>query len=256
MADLFKKNAPAEEATPVVADANAEAPAPEAKGKKEKKSKVKFLEPNQMNFLEQYSIVVEGKKKNLDLQKILKPLIAVLIVVLAIFVLLEVVLIGMKAQNKSLNKYVNDESNVASYNEALAVKDKIGLVNSQKANLESLMAAIDSYPNVDEEFFAAISNTATNNGVKVINYGYANATGYLTLTCTANSTPGISQFVRDLEKLGLFDSVTYTGFAGTDEGGNNFSISAVCLGDKNAASVEVDENAAAEEAPAEEVTEG
>ena len=40
MADLFKKNAPAEEATPVVADANAEAPAPEAKGKKEKKSKV------------------------------------------------------------------------------------------------------------------------------------------------------------------------------------------------------------------------
>ena len=247
MALFGKKDAAVEEA-PVVMDANAETPAPETKAKKEKKNKQQFLEPNQMNFLTQYEIVVEGKKQNLDLKKILKPLIAVAVVVLAVFVVMEIVLLGMKAQTKSLNKYINDEQNVASYNEAIATKEKTDTVNLQKSNLEACMAAIDSYPNVGTAFFQSIATTATKNNVTVSSYGYANETGFLSMSCTGTTLGGISQFVRDLETLGLFTEVTYTGFSGTNESGYSFSISCVCAGDADAA-------VAVEEAPVEEVVE-
>lgn len=254
MADLFKKkDAAAEQTAPVAADANAEAPAPKAEKKaKSNKKQQKALESNKMNFLEQYSLVVEGKKKNLDLAKVLKPLIAVAVVVLAVFILIEVILLGFKARNKSLEKYINNEQNVATYNEALATKEKADSARAQKANMEAVINAIDSYPNVDAKFFEAIGNTATKNGVTVVSYGYANDTGFLTAQCTSNAiapnTTGISQFVRDLEGLGLFDSVTYTGFSGSTEGGYSFSISAVCKGDANAPVVEAP-------IPAEETTE-
>ena len=259
MADLFKKkDAAAEQTAPVAADANAEAPAPKAEKKaKSNKKQQKALEPNQMNFLEQYSLVVEGKKKNLDLAKILKPLIAVAVVVLAIFVLLEVVLIGFKARNKSLEKYINDPQNVASYNEAKATKEETDKVNTQKANIEACIKAIDSYPNVGKDFFESIANTATKNGVSISEYGYVNTNGYLSLSCSSNAispnTTGISQFVRDLEGLGLFDSIEYNGFSGSGEGGYSFSITAVCKLDANAPVVEAPEVPAEEtEAPAEE----
>lgn len=258
MADLFKKkDAAAEQTAPVAADANAEAPAPKADKKaKSNKKQQKALEPNKMNFLEQYSLVVEGKKKNLDLAKILKPLIAVAVVVLAIFVLLEVVLIGFKARNKSLEKYINDEQNVASYNEALSTKEKAESAKTQKANMEALINAIDSYPNVDAKFFEAIGNTATKDGVTVSNYGYTSDTGFISLQCSANAiapaTTGISQFVRDLEGLGLFENVTYNSFSGGNEGGYSFSITATCKGDANAPVVEAPTPAEETEAPAEE----
>ena len=260
MADLFKKkDAAAEQTAPVAADANAEAPAPKAEKKaKSNKKQQKALEPNQMNFLEQYSLVVEGKKKNLDLAKILKPLIAVAVVVLAIFVLLEVVLIGFKTRNKSLEKYINDPKNVASYSEAKETKEETDKVNTQKANIEACIKAIDSYPNVGKDFFNAIANVATKNGVTISEYGYVNTNGYLSLACSSNAispaTTGASQFVRDLEGLGLFDSIEYNGFSGSTEGGYSFSITAVCKPDATAPAVEAPATPAEEtvDAPAEE----
>lgn len=254
MADLFKKkDAAAEQTAPVAADANAEAPAPKAEKKaKSNKKQQKALEPNQMNFLEQYSLVVEGKKKNLDLAKILKPLIAVAVVVLAIFVLLEVVLIGFKARNKSLEKFINDEQNVASYNEAVATKEKIDLANTQKANMEAAMNAIKTYANVDSTFFTSIANTATKNGVTISNYNYIGDSGSLSLSCSATAispdTTGISQFVRDLGGLGIFDSVNYNTFSGSPEGGYSFEIGCIFKPDANAPVVEAP-------TPAEETTE-
>ncbi|MBR6003906.1 MAG: hypothetical protein IK068_04200 [Lachnospiraceae bacterium] len=224
--------------TPMMINENVAAPAPEVKAKKDKKSKVKYLEPNQMNFLDQYKTVVEGKKKDLDLAKILKPLIAILLVVLAAFVLLEVVLIGFKAKNKSLDKYINDANNIASYNEAIAVKEETDVVNAQKANMESLLAAIDSYPNVGKDFFAKVAATATKDDISVTSYNYSNDTGYLVVFCTANDTAKISQFVRDMEANGLFKAVEYTGFQSNGENGYSFNVNCVCLGDPNYSAAE------------------
>ncbi len=240
----FKKK----DANPMMIDGNTSAPAPAAPAAKEKKSKAKFLEPNEMNFYEQYKVVVEGKKKDVDLTKILKPLIALLLVVLAAFILLEVVLIGFKAKNKSLDKYINDPANIAAYNEALAVKEETETIKTKTTNMVSLINAIDSYPNVGKDFFTAIANTATKNGVTITSYGYVNDNGFLTLSCTSTSTAGISQFVRDLGTLNLFNKVMYNGFQG-DQGSYGFTVSAVCLGDANAqvpAAEQTAENAEAE----------
>lgn len=232
MALLSKK--PAEEApveAPVAAPVAADASAPEeTKAKKDKKAKVQYLQPNQMNFLTQYELVVEGKKKNLDLGKVMKPLIAVAALVLVVFVLMEVVLLGMKAKGKSMEKYINDSQNVATYNEAIATKEKIDQANTQKANMEAAIDAIKTYGDVDAAFFNNIAKVATKNGVTITNYSYSAESGYLSLACDAKavapSTTGISQFVRDLEGLGVFNSVEYNSFSGSKEDGYGFSVSA------------------------------
>ena len=232
MALLSKK--PAEEApveAPATAPIAADAGAPEeTKAKKEKKAKVQYLQPNQMNFFTQYELVVEGKKSNLDLGKILKPLIAILVVVLVVFIVMEVILLGMKAKGKSMEKYINDPQNVATYNEAVATKEKIDQATTQKANLEAAIDAIKTYGDVDSKFFNNIAKIATKNGITIENYSYSADSGYLSLSCAAKAvapaTTGISQFVRDLEGLGIFDSVQYNSFNGSKEDGYGFSVAA------------------------------
>lgn len=224
MADLLNKNA-----TPEAMDADA--PAPEKKAKKAKKAKVQYLEKNQMNFREKYEVVVEGKKKDVDLSAIIKPIIIVVAVVAVVFVLCEVVLLSMNARTKSLEKYINDEGNIASYNAAVALKQEGEAVKAQKANTESLIKAIDSYPNVDKAFFTAISTAATNNGVTVNNYGYSGVNGYLSVSCNSTTTSGISNFVRAMVDTGLFATVEYNQFnSGGTEGGYAFSVTCYCNG--------------------------
>ncbi len=220
MADMINKNA-----TP---EAEGIAPAPKKKEKKEKKPKLQYLEKNQMNFLEKYEIVVEGKKSNVDISKIVKPLIIILLVAVIVFVLTTGIKIFMNQKVKSLNNYINDPDNVASYNEAVALKEKTDNVNTQKTNLEALIKAIDSYPDVNKAFFSAISKCATDNGVTIGQYGYAGDTGVFSISGTATATGGISGFVRAMEATGLFADVEYNSFNGEAEGGYSFTVTCVC----------------------------
>lgn len=222
MADMINKNA-----TP---EAEGIAPAPKKKEKKEKKPKLQYLEKNQMNFLEKYEIVVEGKKNNVDITKIIKPLVILLIVVAIIFALTTGVKIFMNQKVKSLDKYINDPANVSSYNEAVALKQESENVKTQKTNLEALIKAIDSYPDVSREFFNAINKAATDNSVTIGQYGYAGETGVLSVSCSSASTAGISNFVRAMEATGLFADVEYNSFNGEAEGGYSFSVTCVCNG--------------------------
>ena len=114
-----------------------------------------------------------------------------------------------------------------------------------------------AFTNLQEARAKNAELSATKDGVTVSNYGYTSDTGFISLQCSANAiapaTTGISQFVRDLEGLGLFESVEYTGFSGSGEGGYSFSVTAVCKPDANAPVVEAPEVPAEEtEVPAEE----
>lgn len=220
MADMINKNAAPE--------AEGIAPAPKKKEKKEKKPKLQYLEKNQMNFLEKYELVVEGKKSNVDITKIVKPLVILLIVVAIIFALTTGVKLFMNQKVKSLDKYINDPANVSSYNEAVALKQESDNVKTQKTNLEALIQAIDSYPNVNKAFFDAINKAATDNSVTIGQYGYAGNTGTLSVSCTSTSTAGISGFVRAMEASGLFADVEYNSFNGEAEGGYSFTVTCVC----------------------------
>ena len=224
MADLFKKKNNAE-AT--------EAPAPkEAKAKKEKKTKApkdQYLKPNRMNFLERYETLVEGKKAELDLDKYKKPYFIVLAVLLVILVVFIVLLSVTKVQVKSYEKYINDPNNASTYSKALKLKGDTERIKLEKANIEKMINAISTYPNINKEFFAALSNAATNNNVTINNYGYAGQSGFISIPCVASSPQDISNFVTAIEATGLFDSVEYTGFDGGAEGGYAFNVSCYCV---------------------------
>lgn len=233
--DNLKKKAGA----PGAIEQNAAETAP-AKEKKEKKSKLKYLEPNQMNFYEQYKLVVEGKKKDVDIQKIIAPLAAVLVVILLVYAGTFGYLFTIKSKNKALSNYINDANNIATYNLALETKAQIGVVGTNKSNLETILEAIDSYPNLGAKFFVVLDATAKQNNITIGSYSYSNQGGSLSVSCTSKTTQDISNFVRAMEKNGLLSLVTYTGFSGSSES-YSFSLTCRCLGNVDMDSLVVDD---------------
>lgn len=224
MADLLNKNTP-------------ETGAPEAdkkldKAKKEKPAKKTYLEPNNMNFLERYEVVVEGKKADLDLSAYRTPILVAGIALLVILVIAQGLNILTKTQIKSLNKYINDPTNVSAFNEATGVKAKVNDAVTQKSNLEAMIEAVKTYPDVDKAFFDAIFAAGTANTVTTGNYGYMSNTGTITIACHSQAIPNISEFVRSLEATGLFTSVEYVGFSGAADTGYSFNVSCLCKGGK------------------------
>lgn len=219
MADLFKKKNNAEAV---------EAPAEEKVEKKEKKqkNKLQYLEHNTMNFLERYETVVEGKAADKGLEAYKKPAMIVAAIVIVIAVIAQVLNITSGMRVKSLEKYINDENNKATYNQSLEVKAAAERATLQKTNLETNLAAIASYPDVDKALFDAIANAATANGVTLGTYGYAANSGYLAITgCSAQSPASITAFIRAAEATGLFASTEYQGFSGGGEGGYSYNVS-------------------------------
>lgn len=220
MADLFKKkNAEA---------AAVEAPAEEKAEKKDKKqkNKLQYLEHNTMNFLERYETVVEGKSQDKGLEAYKKPIMILMIVLVVIGVIAQGLNIYSGMRIKSLEKYINDENNQASYNQSLETKAAAERAQLQKTNLETNLAAIASYPDLDKALFDALGNAATSNGVTLGSYGYAGGTGYLAITgCSAQSPASITAFIRAAEATGLFTSVEYQGFSGGGEGGYSYNVS-------------------------------
>ena len=227
MAELFKKKTAPAEGTP-----DAEPAAEEKKSKKEKPAKKQYLESNKMNFLERYEFVVEGKQTDVDFDALKKPIAIVLGVLLVLLVITQGLSIFTSAKVKSYEKYINDPNNVASYAQATELKNKIDQTTLQKTNMESLIAAIATYPDVDTAFFQAIDTAAGANNVLINSYGFTSVTGTLSLNCNATSPQNISDFIRALMNTGLFESIDYTGFTGAQESGYSFSISAVCVAGK------------------------
>ena len=226
MADLFKKKNLDAEAV--------EAPAEEKAEKKEKKqkNKLQYLEHNTMNFLERYETVVEGKSQDKGLEAYKKPIMILMIVLVVIGVIAQGLNIYSGMRIKSLEKYINDENNIATYNEALAVKTSVEQAKLQKTNMEAMIAAIATYPDVDKSFFDSVSGAATANSVVINNYGYASASGVLSVSCVASTPQNISNFVRALDATGLFANVEYTGFSGGTEGGYTFTVTTYCVAGK------------------------
>ncbi|NLL63185.1 MAG: hypothetical protein GX241_02935 [Ruminococcaceae bacterium] len=227
MADLLNNNAPENMDANAAAEDNAITVEKLKKMRKDRK-KLHYLEKNKMNFYEKYVLIVEGKKSQLDLAKIVKPTVTAAVLAIIALVILLVVLGVIKGQSASYNKYINDEKNIATYNQAVDTKAKGEYVNTQKANMESLINAIAAYPNVDKAFFTTISAAGTKNDVVVNSFGYAGETGFLSISCKARTTAGISQFVRDMVATGLFADVSYNAFTGDSEGGYNFQITCYC----------------------------
>ena len=185
-----------------------------------------------MNFFERYETIVEGKSNDIDAKKIMVPGTIVVAVVVLAFAVLEILLLITNSSIKSLNNYINDQNNVASYNQAITIKDTISRAQVQKKNTESMISAIATYPNVNRDFFTAINSAASSNGVTVVNYGYAGNTGYLSTSCTATNVQSISNFVRAMEATGLFANVEYNQFSGGTEGSFSFSVNCYCNGNK------------------------
>lgn len=214
MADLFKKKNLDAEAV--------EAPVEEKAEKKEKKqkNKLQYLEHNTMNFLERYETVVEGKAADKGLEAYKKPIMILMIALVVIGVIAQGLNIYSGMRIKSLEKYINDENNKASYNQSLETKAAADAATLQKTNLEANLAAIASYPDVDKKLFDAIANAATANGVTLGTYGYSGSTGYIAISgCTAPSPASITEFIRAAETTGLFVDFEYQGFSGAGEGG-------------------------------------
>lgn len=222
--DLKKKNTnetPANNAVQAPAEKKAKAP---------KKEKEVFLAQKDMNFLERYQIVVEGKEKATDPVKLFMPVLIALGIIVVIFLIVKGVDIGINISNKNLNSYITDTSNVTNYKQAVALSKEIKSVNTKEGELVSMMSAVKTYPSINTEFFSTMAATATANGITVGSMSYDNTTGLISYTATTTSVTAIPSYVAALRDTGLFSAVEYTGYTGSTEGGYSFNIAAYCVG--------------------------
>lgn len=209
-------------------DANALNDSSEKKEKKAKKNKMLYLEHNTMNFLERYEAVVEGKSSADALTAYKKPLIILAVVIVILALVAQGLNIYSSLRVNSLDKYIKDPANVEAYDNAIQVKAKVDQATLQKNNMEAMITAIATYPDIDQNFFNAVNTAATANSIVISNYGYAGETGYFTVSCTSSTPQNITAFIRALDATGLFANIEYSGFSGGAEGGYGFSVSCYC----------------------------
>lgn len=191
-----------------------------------KVSKAKYLEQKDMNFLERYETVVEGKQAKINPMYFIAPAAGVVGLIVAVVVLINVMTLFKTNSNKKINEFINDPANVASYNQAVELSKTIANINASKSAIEDVLTVMDNYPALDQKLVASIFGNATGGvAVEVINYDGTN--GYLSITCSSTAVEAIPLYVKALDNTGEFSLVSYSGYTGGTSG-YSFTVSCIC----------------------------
>lgn len=198
------------------------------KVKKVKKQKAKYLDQKDMNFLERYQTVVEGKQAKIDPKFFVFPAAGVLGVLAVMFIIINIITAITVSGNKKIQAYVNDANNIASYNEAVELSKDIAEKRLSKTALEQTIEIVKKYPQINQDFITKLY-AALPQGVTVENITFDSAQGYLSLSCNSDAVAIIPTFINNLEGTGEFACVGYTGYSG-GSGGYSFTVDCICNG--------------------------
>lgn len=108
--------------------------------------------------------------------------------------------------------WLDNPQNTAAYEEALTKDAVCNRLKQQAISVQTLTARLAAYPRIDADLLARIAAV----GGKTIRariVSYNSSAGELLLQAESRTTINTSGYVRDLERLGLFQTVSYTGYA-------------------------------------------
>lgn len=121
--------------------------------------------------------------------------------------------------------YLNDPKNTASYEQKLKQEEIYEQLIDQTNSVRMLTSRLAVYPKIDSNLLARIEAAGGEN-IRTTVTGYDSSTGELLVQAESWTVFGVSGYVRDLERLDLFQSVSYTGY--TSEKGL-FTVQLKCI---------------------------
>lgn len=195
---------------------------------KSKDTKKKYLDQKDMNFLERYETVVEGKEEKINPMFYVVPAAAVVGIFLVIFVIVNVMTAVLNNSNKKIQAYVDDSANISSYNEAVKLSSEISKRNSSKTAIENMIKTKEKYPSINEAFVSSVYSSLTE-GVTIQTITYNSSQSFFSLSCVATDVNAIPGFINNLETTSKFEIVGYTGYNG-GSGGYSFTVNCICNG--------------------------
>lgn len=195
---------------------------------KSKDSKNKYLDQKDMNFLERYETIVEGKEEKINPMFYVFPAAAVVGIILVALVFINVMTAVLNNSNKKIQAYVDDSANISSYNEAVKLSTEISTRNSSKSAIENMIKIMEKYPSINEAFISSVYSSLPE-GVTIQTVNYNSSQAFFTISCVASDVNAIPTFINNLETTDKFEIVGYTGYNG-GSGGYSFTVNCICNG--------------------------
>ncbi|MEG0314307.1 MAG: hypothetical protein RR646_03480 [Erysipelotrichaceae bacterium] len=129
-----------------------------------------------------------------------------------------------KIKTKVSNSYINDSDNQAEFAKADAIVKRDKALDDMVTQTETIKAQIEAAPKLNAKLLASIYSNKIS--AKITSLTYDLSTVAINAE-VANSTDA-AVYTQNLENSGLYDTVTYTGFSGSET--YNFTVNAVVKG--------------------------
>lgn len=136
-------------------------------------------------------------------------------------------------------RYLNDTNNLAKCQELDELEAENGVLEHQTMAVQYINQAISSYPKMNSSVLKGIEACAGDK-VAVQVSSYLARDGLLTLEAAAEEADLSSQFVGDLQDLGLFQKIDYTGYV-YSQADERYHISLLCYLKPDAGKEEVED---------------
>lgn len=150
-------------------------------------------------------------------------LVATAVIMLAVW---GVVLYGnlkIYREVKEIQQFTEDPGNLAEYQKALGLQDRIRQYQSAAGQIRSADTIIASTKQPDAQMLYSIEATA--GAIECADYQYSLESEQLTFNCLAPDYHSIPGFIRALKASGFFRGVSYSGYAYDENaGGYRFTV--------------------------------
>ncbi|MEG0822973.1 MAG: hypothetical protein RSG07_00535, partial [Erysipelotrichaceae bacterium] len=129
-----------------------------------------------------------------------------------------------KIKTKVANSYINDSDNQTEFAKADKIVKRDKALDDMVAQSATIKAQIDAAPKLDAKLLASIYSNKIS--AKITSLTYDLSTVAISAEVTDSKDAAI--YTQNLENTGLYDSVTYTGFNGSEK--YSFTVNAVVKG--------------------------
>lgn len=159
--------------------------------------------------------------------KSLVPAIGFLVLLVIIYGVLTLIGNEKKKKLDELNRYNTDPNTIAQVARYEQITNVVTEQGSRQGGINLLESYLNSYPIPDSTVNDEISNAARPYNVKVIFNSYNASSGVFSITAQSGTVEKINQFIAELMRNDMFESIDYTGYSSISNN-RGWQIHVVC----------------------------
>lgn len=167
---------------------------------------------NGFNLYRRYREYIWRESKHNPLNSRLFPVIVTVLFCVIVWQMIEVRNRGLARELKTYEAWMEDPQNTSAYEESQKKSAILADLTCRTTQIETLTRRLAAWPKVDSGLLARLTE-AGGKQIQITAGSYESTSGELLLRARSASPIDASNYVRKLKQLGLFQTVSYTGYA-------------------------------------------